>query len=54
MQLKPSKKILFTPPFAILFGRIRIQKIINEKIEHNINESKRKDIDQLFYDGFGF
>ena len=48
------EKILFTPPYTILFGRFGIEKIIKAIEQNNINDSKRKDINHSFLDGFRF
>ena len=42
------QRILYTPPYPILFGRISIARP-KEKVE-----SKQEPIDESFYEGFGF
>ena len=42
------EKILYTPPYQILFGRINIQKL-----ESNKENDKSMNIDNNFYSGFG-
>ena len=41
-------KILFTPPYPILFGRIYIEHTKTQQDENNNGES----IDESFYEGF--
>ena len=41
------EKMLFTPPYNILFGRINITKLSEN------GKTLAKDIDASFYEGFG-
>ncbi|KAK8842216.1 hypothetical protein M9Y10_026447 [Tritrichomonas musculus] len=43
------ESIIYTPPYNILFGRIRINKSKPIKKEY----LHQKDINELFYEGFG-
>ena len=47
--IKMMESIIYTPPYNILFGRIRIDKPNSAKKEYPY----RKDINELFYEGFG-
>ena len=44
------KKIIYTPPYPILFGRINIDKM-KQDVKTNF---KRKDINKVFYEGFEY
>lgn len=44
------RKILYMPPYSILFGHISLDK---PKLEKNKDDNKfKKNIDNYFYDGF--
>ena len=43
-------RVLYTPPYFILFGRIKIPKSLKKKSQ-NVNAI---DINQAFYEGFEF
>lgn len=43
------KKLLYTPPYSILLGRMKIKKSINA-----LHQNKQKHMDHNFYEGFEF
>ena len=47
--IKIMESIIYTPPYNILFGRIKIDKQNSTKKEYLY----RKNINELFYEGFG-